>query len=213
MPQGRKGGVGPQVRDTARVHEEEAIALRVQGLTFQQMAERMGVSTPESARRAFERGITKFSRANDDDRQKLKMEQDLRLRAMIAELWPTLVNTVSTVDEKTKVATVIVRVMERVAKLHGLDAPVKIEITDQMDIQIEALLDDIRSLPAPTIVEGEVMSEGMTSTEQREWPGRAVEYPPSVVRAEGEEPEVEADEETDGEEPGADVEPADGDAD
>lgn len=95
--------------------------LRVQGLTYAEIAAEKGYAGPSGAyaavRRAQERAITESS-------EELRLLEAQRLDYLEQQLWPTL-EEADSVRDRLQAVGGILKVMERRAKLWGLDAPTK----------------------------------------------------------------------------------------
>lgn len=98
----------------AMLRDQEALALRLQGLTFSTIAEKLGVSVA-AAQRMVQRGLRDAAPARAV--QELRAEQAAQLDELIAALWPRMQ------AGSARHAEVILRALERKAKLFGLDAP------------------------------------------------------------------------------------------
>lgn len=133
-----RNGRGRFVRsaDTA-VRDARATQLRAEGLTFQQIADRLGYGHRDLARRAVERALLATVRESADELRTLELD---RLDRLWAEAWAVLKAdhpTVShgqvvrddagavVVDWRPTLAAIdrLLRVMDRRARLLGLDAP------------------------------------------------------------------------------------------
>lgn len=117
MPRDRGGrfrrGEETQLRD------QEALRLRLQGHSLAEIAERMGVGVP-AAHRMVQRGLRDASPVREV--AELRAEQAAQIDALIAALWPRAE------AGSARHAEVICRLIERKAKLLGLDAPVVTQV-------------------------------------------------------------------------------------
>lgn len=127
-------------RDAARIKEQRALDLRLAGATFQQIAEALGYANRSSARRAFERALEAEIRIGAEARETLRAEQAARLERLLRSAWPAAVRG----DAKARGD--VIRLLERQARLLGLDAPVNLRVTDGLDGEIEALLEEMERL-------------------------------------------------------------------
>lgn len=101
-----------QRRHDTRAREARVLRLRAEGHGFQAIAELVGVSTASAAHRIYRRAADATVREAAHDLREL---EGARLDALQATWWPRATNG----DHKA--AQVVLRIMERRAKLHRLD--------------------------------------------------------------------------------------------
>ena len=97
--------------------EYEVLEFRRAGMTWHRIAERVGYATPSGAHAAYMRAMKRTLQEPADQVRQAEVD---RLDRMQLALWPKAMR-----GEVNAVATIL-RVMERRAKLLGLDMPVKI---------------------------------------------------------------------------------------
>jgi len=108
--------------EAVQVRAQKALELRIAGGTYRQIAQELGVSHTvifENVLWALEERAEERGKLSD---QLVQMELE-RLEKMTLSLWPRVRNG----DEKA--INTLVRVMDRRAKLLGLDKPVKTDLT------------------------------------------------------------------------------------
>jgi len=102
---------------------QKAIALRLAGMDWQTIAGRLGYADRGSAckdvARALEANLAEQSQAADT----LREVESLRLDRLQAAAWP------AAVKGDLKAIETVLKVIDRRARLHGLDHPVRTEIT------------------------------------------------------------------------------------
>lgn len=98
--------------------ETQVIDLRRQGLTFDQIAEAVGYTTAGGAKHAYDRAM---KRIIAPDVEQIRVVEADRLDIAQAAIWGRVV-----VGDLPAITTLI-RIMERRAKLLGLDMPIKIQ--------------------------------------------------------------------------------------
>ena len=132
------------VRYTER--QAQAVALRRAGLTFDEIAVRLGIKK-QSAHSLVVRLLTQVRAEIDEGAEALRALELVRLDALHARLWPLAMDAdLSAVDR-------ILRIAERRAKLLGLDAPDRYAHGGDPDappIVAAAALLDWRALLGPT---------------------------------------------------------------
>jgi DNA-binding CsgD family transcriptional regulator len=144
---GRRIPMGDVVRDApngspwgslrARERERVAVALRVEGYTYAEIGDRLGVSD-RMASRIVNRAMNRVLR--EPVGQLIDLES-ARLDALWAAMWPRAL------AGSARHAEVCVRISERRSRLLGLDQPTRVDANllanvtvDQIDAEIERLL-------------------------------------------------------------------------
>jgi hypothetical protein len=134
----RDGSPGGSI--AVRERERRAVQLRVEGLTYDEIGDRLGVSRRMASRivnRAMDRVL----------REPVGQLVDLEL-ARLDVLWAAMLPRA--VRGSARHAEVCVRICERRSRLLGLDQPAKMEMrmsveeVDALDREIEQLLDGYR---------------------------------------------------------------------
>ncbi len=152
-----RAGRGRFVRtpETAE-RDAKACALRAEGLTYDAVAKQMGYADPATARNAVQRALMAIV---EPSAARLRTLELARLDLLLGKAWSVLKAEHIVVsqgrvmgDPRTgepmvdhgpvlqAIATVL-KIMERRAKLMGLDAPVKVEAitVDQIDAEVARL--------------------------------------------------------------------------
>jgi len=137
--------------------DAEAARLRVQGRTYQQIADALGLSHRDLARRAVERALTDVVREPAAELRALELE---RLDALWREAWRVMQTNHVRVsggrvvehdgkplrDDGPVLAAIdrLVRISERRCHLLGLNAPIRIGVLtlDQIDEEIRRLVEE-----------------------------------------------------------------------
>lgn len=100
--------------------ERQVLKYRKGGLTFDQIAEKMGYSHPSGAHAAFKRAL---ERTRDDALASEGRElHRARLETALTAIWDRVLSG------DLRAIAMMLRILERDAKLYGLDMPVKTEI-------------------------------------------------------------------------------------
>jgi hypothetical protein len=150
--------------DALLAKEMKVLDLRRAGFTFQRIAEEVGYNQASGAQRAYERIMARnIPQAPEEHRWQ---ELD-RLDRMQVALWPRAMKG----DDKA--INTIVRLMERRARLVGIDAPTKIQAevvnydgNRDIDGDIERIVNIIRGVGSsePLEVEGGTSESGTVAT-------------------------------------------------
>lgn len=140
--------------------ELKVLDLRRAGFTFQRIAEEVGYATPSGAQRALERIM---ARNIPQAPEEFRWQELDRLDRMQVALWPRAMK-----GDDRAIGT-IVRLMERRAKLVGIDAPTKIQAevvnydgNRDIDGDIERIVNLIRGVDSgqPLALEGGTSESG-----------------------------------------------------
>jgi hypothetical protein len=144
--------------------ELKVLELRRAGFTFQRIAEEVGYATPSGAQRALERIMT---RNVPQAPEEFRWQELDRLDRMQVALWPRAMK-----GDDRAIGT-IVRLMERRARLVGIDAPQRIQAevvnydgTRDIDGDIERIVNILRGVDSsePLEVEGGTSESGTVAT-------------------------------------------------
>jgi len=100
--------------------ERQVLKYRKGGLTFDQIAEKMGYSHPSGAHAAFKRAL---ERTRDDALASEGRElHRARLETALTAIWDRVLSG------DLRAIAMMLRILERDAKLYGLDMPIKTEV-------------------------------------------------------------------------------------
>ena len=131
----------PFARAEIHSREEQVLKLRLAGATFFAIAKQIGFATPSGAQQAYRRALRRSIAPQVDELRKI---EGGRLDALQLGLWQKAMNG------DVRAAETVVRIMERRAKLFGLDAPIhKIievvteDVLDRAIRELEKEFDDI----------------------------------------------------------------------
>lgn len=103
-------------------NEARALTMRLAGETYRQIGEQLGVTTA-AAYKMVRRVLDRTRKAADESAAELRQLEQERLDALLLALWkPATQGNQGAVDR-------VLRIMERRAKLLGLDAPTKTDVT------------------------------------------------------------------------------------
>jgi hypothetical protein len=150
--------------DALLAKELRVLDLRRAGFTFQRIAEETGYKQASGAQRAYERIMARDKPLAPEEHRWQELD---RLDRMQVALWPRAMKG----DDRA--INTIVRLMERRARLVGIDAPQRIQAevvnydgTRDIDGDIERIVNLIRGvdLSQPLEVEGGTSESGTTTT-------------------------------------------------
>lgn len=116
----------------------QAVKLRMQNKTFQEIAENLSVSISQ-AHRYVQKALKELAEQLSEDTKELRALHRQRIDRMAAGLWP------AAESGNTQAITIMLKLMEREATLMGLDAPpAKEEQFSRYDEIVERLRRNIR---------------------------------------------------------------------
>lgn len=114
--------------------------LKLKGKNLREIGAELGISY-ETVRRRLDFYIEEFVSPKVEV---YRTVQDGQLDALETHLWAQLDDPTLGLDDRLRVVSSMLKLMERRAKLHGADAPVKVEGTvvheTEQDVEIRALL-------------------------------------------------------------------------
>lgn len=137
----RPGGIHPESpaarRAAAKLREMKTLDMRAAGHSFASIAAELGYSDKSAAKKAYDRALASEWDARSETRTKLRTEQNLRLNALLRAVWPSaMLGDDKMVDQARKL-------LERQAKLNGLDEPIRVHVEDEMDSMIDQAIQDL----------------------------------------------------------------------
>jgi hypothetical protein len=114
----------------------QAIQLRIAGVDLTTIADRLDYSSPQAVSVDITRALEQTTKALQVDADQLRAIELERLDRLQAGVWTRAING----DDKAVLSAL--RIMQRRARLLGLDAPVKVktEVTSELDREIEDLV-------------------------------------------------------------------------
>lgn len=130
--------------DIADDRTNRAVTMRVQGHTFDDIAEALGYANRSGAIKAVQRGLKQRAKEQAGDRDEL-IARDLELiDTIIKGMIPAIIKGTP------RSAEVALKAIERRAALLGTNAPMKIDakITDAMMAEVEELVEQMANLDA-----------------------------------------------------------------
>jgi len=113
-------------RAASKERREHALRLRIGGMTFQQIGNQLGI-TFQSAHALVVHALDDLSKKCAENAEQLRGIELQRLDVAQAAIWGKVING------DTVAITCLLRILERRARLLGLDAPVKQDVTSLGD--------------------------------------------------------------------------------
>lgn len=147
----------PKSRRTANA----AVALRVAGASYDEVALTLGYTSPESAREAVESALA--ATGSIEGREALRREEAARLERLLRSVWDKALDGDS--PEHLPAVKVAVSLIDRHIRLLGLDAPQEVAVYTPAASEIERWVNDqlsqvmpVASVQQMDVVEGLVMA-------------------------------------------------------
>ena len=160
---GAKGSPSQQ-RERARRAELQAVQMRAIGYTYEQVADATLWCTPyhranpepgcpacermyssrSAAKRAIDRALEREYAAGSDTRESLRRQQLAQIDLVLGPAMRRATGRDGVEGAGIEAAvTSCVRLFDRRAKLLGLDAPIRVDRTSELDAQVEALVEQL----------------------------------------------------------------------
>lgn len=152
--------------------QEAAVALRMEGAPYSEIATTLGYSSASQARQAVERSLAALANS-PEDRDHLRFLEARRLERILRGIWRKATSETLTDEdgherpneEHLAAARTALAVIDRHSRLYGLDAPQEMVIYNptQIELQkwVEQVAANVRSAGPQEvdIISGEVISE------------------------------------------------------
>jgi hypothetical protein len=134
-----------------------ALALWTAGATYADIAAQFRLRSPAVAGMAIERALSE-SVDDTQDRTKLRRRMSLTLDRLLRAVMPKAIDTTN--PEQLPAVRTALTVVERYARLNGLDAPTQVDINVVEDDKFNRLVElAARGMGMPIPVEADVFSE------------------------------------------------------
>lgn len=128
----------------------EALALRMAGLSFEAIGERLGIGM-SGARDLVNRTLERA------ENRLVEQERDLenqRLDRAQAAIWSKVL------DGDLKAVDSFLKLSARRAKMNGLDAPIKVDLSVSVRQEMEAALSQLERVVLGQVIPGQLVAEG-----------------------------------------------------
>lgn len=157
-PTGVNGPVGGHVDHSAVSRSRSrkanaALQMRLGNATWDEIAQALGYPTPRAALVATERALEK-ELANPEDREKLRKMAGARLERLIRSVWTKAIDPA---NPEHLVAVGKARdLIDRHAKLYGLDAPTEVVVHNPTQAELEAWVAKVTAVVIPSVDEADI---------------------------------------------------------
>lgn len=127
--------------------EAQCLELFLAGAKYKTIAEQVGYLDPQSARKAIDRAIARRTAERDELAQHAATVMLDRLDMLYRAHIPTALDRRS--ENQYKATDAVLRILDRMAKLQGIAAPVQVEATvrvkDELDEEIATLVRKLKA--------------------------------------------------------------------
>lgn len=124
----------PYIPRQPKARAEAAVALRLAGATYTDVAKTLGYSSAVVARQAVERSLA--ATAGDEDRAKMRLLESKRLERLLRSVWSRATDPSDA--EHLPYVRAALALIDRHARLYGLDAPTQMVVYSPAQSEIEA---------------------------------------------------------------------------
>lgn len=126
--------MGQRSDPEARV-SRAALALRIAGATYEEVADELGYRDGNTARVAIERELGRWAQEKPEERERLRTLASARLDALLRSVWDKATDSAD--PEHLASVKVALSLVDRSVKLHGLDAPTEVVLHSPTEVEIE----------------------------------------------------------------------------
>lgn len=132
-----------------------ALALRLAGASYTEIAETVGYVDHVYARQAVVRELAAFE-TDDDSKKRLRDEEGARIERLLRSVWGKA--TSPNDPEHLNAVRVALTIIDRHARLYGLDAPQEVVVYNPTTAEIDQWVASVIGEQKPTVIEAEVIA-------------------------------------------------------
>jgi len=160
-------GHGSELAKARHRKANAAVQMRLAGATWGEIATALGYPTPRQALVATERALVKQLDTNDD-REKMRKVAGARLERLLRSVWPKAIDPDN--PDHLLAVTKAREIVDRHAKLYGLDAPTEVVVHNPTQTELESWVTRLLAATEPRVVgydiiAGEVESSSVHRTD------------------------------------------------
>jgi hypothetical protein len=134
QPIGEDEELVPHVPRQPKARAEAAVALKIAGATYTDIAKTLDYSSASIARQAVERSLA--ATAGTEDRAKMRLLESKRLERLLRSVWKRATDPADA--EHLSYVRAALALIDRHSRLHGLDAPQQMVVYSPAQSEIEA---------------------------------------------------------------------------
>lgn len=136
-----------------------AVALRIAGATYQEIADTLEFIDAPAARRAVEEVLAhQAADADPAKRELLRAESATRIDRLLRSVWSKATSPGDL--EHLPAVRVALSLIDRRIRLYGLDAPAEVLVHTPTMVEIDAWVAAVTGRDAPKVIEGRVIYDG-----------------------------------------------------
>lgn len=143
------GGRQPESKSSPRRLEAEAkrakaVELRRSGASYSRIAAELGYASESGARKAVNEALERLIAETNETTEEVRRIELERIDSMLEAIWPAATSkthletiaatAIEALGPDTRQVSAAIKLMERRARLLGLDAPVKNEVTGALQV-------------------------------------------------------------------------------
>ncbi|HEY6414822.1 MAG TPA: hypothetical protein VIX41_01250 [Acidimicrobiales bacterium] len=141
-----------------------ALALRLAGAGYDEVADALGIASAAEAREQAETALAARAWGDHLGREKMRAENGARIERLLRAVWPKATNAEH--PEQLPAVRVARELIDRLARLYGLDAPAEVIIHSPTTAEIEAWVAKVVTVESAAlaaleadVVEAEIVDE------------------------------------------------------
>lgn len=134
QPIGEEEDLTPYVPRQPKARAEAAVAMKIAGATYTDISKVIGYSSATIARQAVERSLA--ATVGDEDRAQIRLLESKRLERLLRSVWGRATNNAD--PEHLSYVRAALALIDRHARLHGVDAPAQMVVYSPAQSEIEA---------------------------------------------------------------------------
>jgi hypothetical protein len=141
---------------------DAAISMRLSGATWTEIAQVVGYPTPRAALTATEKALVK--RLDEEDKAKLRQLAGARLERLLRSIWNKAIDP----DDPEQMSAVqrARELIDRHAKLFGLDAPTEIVVHNPTKTELESWVLKVMAAGVPQVEEEDIFDVEVITDDQ-----------------------------------------------
>ncbi len=161
-----KGGAEAEAVRPRERKANTVVALRLAGYSWEEIAEVEGYPTGRAALVAFEGALEKEVKTSPEQQAKMRDLAGRRLERMLRAVWTKAIDAAN--PEQMTAQQRALAVIDRHAKLYGLDAPTQFIVSNPTNDDLHAWVSQVMSQGGPVPDEGDIFDAEIIEPEQLE---------------------------------------------
>lgn len=157
----------------------QAAEMKAEGATWEQIADALGYANKSHAWKDVNNRLAEVKEEETLAVEHLRILHETRLERLIQAWWPQATGQdVNRPGLNSRAAEIVLKALERQARLRGVDAPIKSEVsvTQNLDERIEEMLRTLRQVESGQVIAGELLPAATASPSEYKEAGEDSEY-------------------------------------